>query len=150
MRIVQTLVGIFLIAFIFIGNAGLRVFKHSCEEDGTFTSYILPSEEHCQEKDIEELPTCCQKEVAEVTCCTPENEEDDCCSDEVAIYTVDFDFFQDSDLEIPCIILGEANDIFVFLENRVHITTSSSYCLRPHPDPQSGREILIQHQVFRI
>jgi len=149
-QIVQTLTGIFLIAFILLGNAGLHVFKHSCEEDGTFTSYILPVDDHCQEMETEDLPSCCKKEAMQVSCCAPEKDDDDCCSDEVDIYTVDFDYFQDSDLEIPCFIFEGMEDFFVFLEYPEQTSQSKVYCLRPPPDPPSGREILIQNQVFRI
>ena len=108
MRIVRTVLGIFLIAFILLGNSGLRVFKHSCEQDGTLTSYILPPNDHCQEKEVEELPSCCQKEVTQVSCCDSASmDDDDCCTDEVDIYTVDFDFFQDNDLEIPHFVFEE-------------------------------------------
>lgn len=151
MRIVQTLIGIFLIAFILLGSAGLRVFKHSCEEDGVFTSYILPADDHCQEKELEELPTCCQKEALQVSCCDANvSDKDDCCSDEVDIYTVDFDFFQDNDLTVPHFVFEEVFPVFAELEKK-HISQSKgSDFLRPPPDPLSGREILIKNQVFRI
>lgn len=151
MRIVQTLIGILLVAFILLGSAGLRVFKHSCEEDGIFTSYILPADDHCQEKELEELPPCCQKESVQVSCCDVDvSEEDDCCSDEVDIYTVDFDFFQDNDLNVPHFTFEKILPLFKVLEKQ-HISLSKgSDFLRPPPDPLSGREILIKNQVFRI
>ena len=151
MRIVQIVLGIFLIAFILLGNSGLRVFKHSCEQDGILTSYILPPDDHCQEKEVEELPSCCQKEATQVSCCDSASmDDDDCCTDEVDIYTVDFDFFQDNDLEIPHFVFEENSPVFCLIELQPVNMVEGSMCLRPPPDSPAGKELLILNQVFRI
>lgn len=151
MRIVQSLLGIFLIAFILLGNAGLRVFKHSCEEDGTFTSYIIPADDHCQEVEIEELPSCCKMELVEESCCGPEmSDEDDCCSDEVNIYTVDFNYFQDVDSELLNLAVDLDHILLEYYEVFTSAYDKQKEFLRPPPDPPGGRDILILNQEFRI
>lgn len=138
MRFVHSTIAIFFILFIFLGNAGLRVFKHACEQDGVFTSYIIQVDDHCGEHEAE-LPECCQKE-----------EKKDCCSDEVDIYTVDFDFFQDHDLSFNLIFLPNESHSVVWNEFIATSADKEQFVLRPPPDKKAGREILILHQVFRI
>jgi hypothetical protein len=137
-RFVHTTIAILFVLFIFLGNAGLRVFKHACEQDGIFTSYIIQVEDHCGEHELE-LPECCQKE-----------EKKDCCSDEVDIYPVDFDFFQDYDLAFSLVFLPNESPSFVWEELVASSKDKEQFVLRPPPDAKTGREILIFNQVFRI
>lgn len=138
MRFVHSAIAIFFVLFIFLGNVGLRVFKHACEQDGVFTSYIIQVDDHCGEHEVE-LPECCQKE-----------EKKDCCSDEVAIYPVDFDFFQDYDLSFDLIFLPNEAHTVVWKEFIASPADKEKLVLRPPPDEKTGREILILNQVFRI
>jgi hypothetical protein len=66
---------------LFLGSVGINVFRHTCEEDGTFTSYFVPWNDHCSEKKKETLPPCCQKNIDK---CKGDLKVDnqDCCSDE--------------------------------------------------------------------
>lgn len=70
--------------FLLIGSIGVNVFLHTCEEDGTFVSYFVPTEDHC-ENEHDDLPECCAAD---------ESEDDDCCGDEVKHIKVDLDYFQ--------------------------------------------------------
>lgn len=72
--------------FLLIGSIGVNVFLHTCEEDGTFVSYFVQSEEddHCGSAQVDK-PECCS---------TDESEEDDCCGDEVKHIKVQLDYFQ--------------------------------------------------------
>jgi hypothetical protein len=137
-RFVHTAIAIFFVLFIFLGNAGLRVFKHACEEDGVFTSYIIQVDDHCGEHEVE-LPKCCQKE-----------EKKDCCTDEVDIYPVDFDFFQDHELAFNLVFLPNESPKIIRDEFIAASALKKEFVLRPPPDGKTGREILILNQVFRI
>jgi len=65
----------------------VNVFLHTCEEDGTFVSYFVPSdeEEHCGDAG-EEVVSCCASEQLQT--------DDDCCEDETQLYKIKLDFFQ--------------------------------------------------------
>lgn len=141
MRFVHSAIAIFFVIFIFLGNAGLRVFKHACEEDGIFTSYIIPMEDHCSDHAREDLPVCCQE---------TQKEKDDCCSDEVSIYQVDFDFFQDYELAFNLIFLPNDSPRIVWADHVITSTNREPFMLRPPPKYRIGRELLILNQVFRI
>lgn len=73
--------------FLLIGSIGVNVFLHTCEEDGTFVSYFVPSDEedHC-EKAHQEKPACCASDETQ--------KEDDCCGDEIKLVKVNLDYFQ--------------------------------------------------------
>lgn len=138
MRFVHSAIAILFVLFIFLGNAGLRVFKHACEKDGVFTSYIIQVDDHCGEHEVE-LPVCCQKE-----------EKKDCCSDEVDIYPVDFEFFQDQDVSFNLFYLPNEQPSVVWDEVFASASNIERFVLRPPPDGKNGRDILIFNQVFRI
>ena len=127
-----------IILFVFVGNIGLNVFTHSCEEEGEFHSIIVKVDHDCGEK--ENVPPCCKEE----------SEEKDCCSDEVSFYKVKFDFYQSFDIHIPFFSTLENKQLIVFeapflQEKRI----ASKYPTRPPPKP-SGQEILLLNQNFRI
>lgn len=139
----------FLILFTFIGNIGFSVFTHSCEEDGIFRSYFVQSQNHCdEEKAIEQLPPCCQKE--KLASCNKAEIEKDCCNDAVDVYKINLDYFSDYKVAVPSLICVENVNLFAF-----HFETVELSKYNPehyvHPPPKlSGRDILIRNQVFRI
>ena len=140
MQIVRGIISFIFILFILVGSSGLKVFTHSCEEDGIFTSYLIQLEDHCEDEK-EDLPSCCQTET---------QKEDDCCNDEVEVYKVKFDYFQDVQLDVPFLALQpEAIKINYAAELR-SVTATEQPLLRPPPNSKSGRQLLILHQVFRI
>lgn len=131
----------FLILFIFIGNVGMAVFTHSCEEDGTFTSYFIKTDDHCEEEKHPSLPVCCQKEV---------KKEKDCCNDEVDIFTVKFDYFSSYELSVPPLYFDFKKTTFNFyIEPVISSLNETEHFVHPPPKP-SGIELLIHNQVFRI
>lgn len=73
--------------FLLIGSIGVNVFLHTCEEDGTFVSYFVPSDDddHC-ESAHDDVPACCADDQTE--------KEDDCCGDEIKHFKVNLDYFQ--------------------------------------------------------
>lgn len=139
MQIVRGFILFIFIPFILLGNSGLRVFKHSCEEDGIFTSYIIPADDHCTDHQ-EDLPPCCIQE----------KQKDDCCSDEVEIYKVKFDFFQNEQIDLPYFLIIPEPIYFKCNEINPIQAKRAQAILRPPPDGPSGQEILILNQVFRI
>jgi hypothetical protein len=136
-----------LIVFSFLGNVGLRVFTHSCQEDGIFRSYVIELQDHCEDEKIETLPPCCQKE-RKVEC--GEIAKDDCCNDEVDVYKINLDYFSEYHVEVPYLNSFEK---FVFPDLYLSVTVTDHFKadLYIHPPPKlSGKDILIRNQVFRI
>ena len=134
-----------LILFTFIGNIGLRVFTHSCEEDGVFRSYFVQLQDHCEDKQ-EELPPCCQKEQRSCG----ESITKDCCDDQVDVYRISLDYF--SDYEVSITDLAESN---VYPLSPVHevirLTEPQIVSSKADPPPKpSGREILNLNCIYRI
>ena len=92
--VVNPITRISIIAFVlfaFVGNIGVRVFTHSCSEDGNFRSYFIENQSHCSDDKVEKtLPPCCQKDPK--TDCG-EALKEDCCSDEVDVFKIALDYF---------------------------------------------------------
>ena len=127
---------------LFIGNIGIPVFTHACEEDGIFRSYFINTENHC-ENEQSDLPPCCQ---------TDESEKDDCCHDETDLiqlkldYSVTWNQFHFTDYffqtrEIKAVYSSE------FALTNTVLTTNKGK--DPPPKPW-GKALLIEQQVFRI
>ena len=132
----------FFTLILFIGNIGIPVFTHACEEDGIFRSYFINTENHC-ENEQSDLPPCCQSE---------ENEKDDCCNDETDLiqlkldYSITWNQFHFSDYffqtrEIKAVYSSE------FALAKTVLTTNKGK--DPPPKPW-GKALLIEQQVFRI
>lgn len=136
----KTLILFFLSALLFLGNIGIPVFTHACEEDGVFTSFFINQQNHCQEK-TSNLPPCCQKE-----------KKKDCCHDEKTVLQLDEKYVVTHGLSIPPIhFLYPQNQHFpsyrVFpLSEVVSIQTWDD----PPPILKHGKELLIYHCTFRI
>ena len=133
LRNIALIFGVFL---LFLGNIGVDVYKHICEEDGVEMAYVINTIDHCDEHE-EDLPPCCQEE----------EKEDDCCDDEVAYYQLKFDFFQQLgsiDYVIPQptkIVWGEE---VLTLEDQIIFAGDSD----PPPLERSTR--LSLHQTYLI
>ncbi|TNF49832.1 MAG: hypothetical protein EP305_01775 [Bacteroidetes bacterium] len=130
-----------LMAFVFLGTSGITEFKHTCEEDGVFTSWLIKVEDHCDDH-VEDLPPCCQKE----------EKKDDCCNDEEKVYQLAFDFFNDYHQQIVIQpVYGLTTSFIQFdIEPGVLSKHYSASTLRPPPKWSSGREILNFIQIYRI
>jgi len=137
-----------LILFTFVGNVGMSIFTHSCEEDGVFRSYFVKTHDHCNEqKKVIQAP-CCKKEKN--TECSNEIKEKDCCNDEVDIFKINLDYFSDGQLSIPVFSICQKPISYNFcglFSNAIQYNPENYI----HPPPRlSGKDILIKHQVFRI
>ncbi len=134
---------IFLFTLIlFIGNIGIPVFTHACEEDGIFRSYFINTENHC-ENEQPDLPPCCQ---------TDENEKDDCCNDETDLiqlkldYSVTWNHFQIAEYYFRSTETKAVYSSEIDLSATVLTTNKGK-----DPPPKSwGKALLIEQQVFRI
>jgi hypothetical protein len=139
---VKTFILILLSALLFLGNVGVPVFTHACEEDGVFTSFFIQQENHCQEgKEVSKLPPCCQEE-----------KKNNCCSDEKTIVQLDEKYVVTHGLSIPTFhFLYTDNQYFPSYGVIPHSEVASIQTWDdPPPIQKFGKELLIQHCTFRI
>ena len=142
---IKTLLVSLLILFTFVGNIGMSVFTHSCEEDGVFRSYFVKLDDHCDDHEEEKVPPCCKKEGASSSV-----KKDDCCSDNVAVYQVNFSYFSEYSQQIHLIASTDQTVVeFQFIQALPIRAIELPKIINP-PPVLSGRDILIKHQVFRI
>ncbi|MDG1347580.1 MAG: hypothetical protein P8P77_08175 [Crocinitomicaceae bacterium] len=138
-RIIQIL-SFALAMFTFVGSVGVGVFTHFCHDSGVEQSFIIPQSNMCEDEH-EVFNACCSAEV--------QAEESECCSDQIDFFQVEFENFENSLLFsfVPEKVLDiQSLDLdFTVASNLV---TPSNYA---NPPPlRTGRQILIQHQIFRI
>lgn len=143
----KSIKSIFIISgllLLFVGNVGVNVFKHICQENGVWTSYFVKTADgHCGDKH--------EAKKAIKSCCSSEKEEKkkDCCNDQAEYFKINLDFCNDPSISVPVSssITIPANFIFVVSETK-HDYYTSKYV---NPPPKKlGKDILIQHQVFLI
>lgn len=140
MKRITQILSFALAMFTLAGSVGVGVFTHFCHDDGVEQSYIIPQANMCEDEH-EALDACCSAEV--------HVEESDCCSDLIDFYQVDFENFETSQLFsfTPEKILDIQSLDFDFVVASKEVA-QSNYA---NPPPlRSGRQILIQHQVFII
>ena len=76
--------------------------------------------------------------------------EKDCCTDEVTVFKINLEYYSDSSIAIPTFLIPEGIEKF---EAKVEINTEQLQNVTSFTDPPpkpSGKDILIQHQVFQI
>ncbi len=139
MRIVQTIVLFSLISYVFVGNVGLSVFTHTCEEDGVFRSFFIQLDDHCA-PEHEDLPACC----------VAKKQDKDCCQDEEKIYKVKWDYFHQDHIDLPSFANLEFTTTTFNYLNFVQPVILKTAIVRPPPLLYSSRELLIKKQVFQI
>lgn len=122
--------------FLLIGSIGVNIFLHTCEEDGTFVSYFVPSDEkdHC-EKAHQEKPACCTSDETET--------EDDCCGDEIKLVKVNLDYFQKISAPFIPIYYSPQPVSLVTVELNEEYTTIHTYA-NPPPKKRSVTRSLSQ------
>ncbi len=143
----KSLKSIFIITgllLLFVGNVGVNVFKHICQEDGVWTSYFVKTaDDHCESKhqEAKHVKTCCSVEK--------EQQEKDCCNDQTEFYKIDLDFYNDPSIEIPTCVSVENTFSFEFVLHESQEDYYTKKYVNP-PPKRTGKDILIQHQVFII
>lgn len=133
--------GLFL---LFVGNVGVNVFKHICEEDGVWTSFFVKTvENHCDSEDdfTNHVKSCCPSEK--------EKEDNDCCKDQTEFFKINLDFYNDPSIVIPATLAVVNTFSFDFILNETQKDYYTSKYVNP-PPKKAGKDILIQHQVFLI
>jgi len=130
-----------MIAFTLLGNVGIKVFTHSCEEEGTFISFVAPIEDHCKEGKSKELPSCCKK-AKEI--------RKDCCSDEEKIVKLSFDFHEVYDIALPYFNFSSEPIISWVKQEGIQVVEQENVSLFKPPTKAHGRSLLIYNQVFLI
>ncbi len=148
--VVNPITRISIIAFVlfaFVGNIGIRVFTHSCSEDGNFRSYFIENQSHCSDDKLEKtLPTCCQKALK--TDCA-EVLKEDCCSDEVDVFKIALDYF--SWEKISPQIAELQYDHFFFTAKNEFIPTLDAQTIFYDPPPKpAGTQLLHYICTYRI
>lgn len=133
----------FLISIVFIGTIGIRVFTHSCEEDGVFKTYFVQTNNHCEDKK-KELPPCCKKEKEE-------KDKKDCCNDETEVFKLKVDYVSFwNDFSFQSFVIPE-NRSFSFEKNVVPFEKQTLQSSNSDPPPKlCGRKILLKKQVLII
>jgi len=132
---------IVFVLFVFVGNIGIRVFTHSCSEDGIFRSYFVENQSHCNDEKIEKpLPLCCQKAIK--TDCDVTLKED-CCTDEVDVFKISFDYF--SWEKITPQIVEWQNDHFFFTAKNEFIPTLDAQTIFYDPPPKPAGTLLLHY-----
>lgn len=137
---------ILFVLFVFVGNIGIGVFTHTCKEEGKFTSFYLNLNEHCEDEAVE-LPPCCRKAYVPQPISSI---SEDCCSDDLKLFKIKLDY-KSSNKAIKLFTIPEvhATTELIHLSDLVLLELQLSN--HTHPPPiRCGRDILVQHQVFRI
>ncbi len=128
-----------LAIFTFVGSIGVGVFTHFCHEDGIEQSFLLPIN-HCSDQ-IAEVQTCCAHEE--------KVQESDCCSDQMDLIQLDFEQHESSSIFSFSPEITQNHFEFNKTEDDlIQDITPVSYA-NPPPN-RSGRQILIENQVYRI
>ena len=131
----------FLLSIVFIGTVGVRVFTHSCKEDGVFKTYFVQVNNHCEDKKVE-LPPCCQKE---------KEKKKDCCHDETEVFMLKVDYLSFwGGFSFDLITIPEAEKFF-FFEQIVPADQEILQASNSDPPPKlNGRQILLKKRVLLI
>lgn len=140
MKRIAQILSLTLAMFTFAGSVGVGVFTHFCHDDGVEQSFIIPQASACEDKH-EEIETCCAHEAEAL--------ESDCCSDEINFFQVDFDQYESS--EAFSFIPVEFIEVQPFVLKMEIASSEVDFSNYANPPPiRTGRQILIEHQVFRI
>jgi hypothetical protein len=142
---VHTLRNILFLAltlFTFVGSIGVGVYSHFCSKDGVEQSYFVRQAHHCDEEEIV-LPSCCKQGDSEVQL------KNDCCSDQVQLVQIELDYFQQISHFTFSPFLGPV-PLYDGLVGTNNLELLSKCNFANPPPKRSGRDIIIQNQVFLL
>jgi hypothetical protein len=130
----------FLTVILFFGNVGVALYTHVCEEEGTFTTFFVPDNSHCEKK-FSELPECCQKK-----------QKKDCCHNETKIFKLQSNYLTSFlKFSFDSQLLAVEKHFFEINFNPTFNNEKTLAFSGTDPPPLLyGRKILIRNQVFRI
>jgi hypothetical protein len=137
--------GIFIFFFatlLFVGNIGIPVFTHACEEDGVFQSFFINTTNHCEEE-VSNLPPCCTDE---------QSEKDDCCHDETSVIQLKIDYSLSwNSFSLACFYAPLEAIIPVYTSDELLFQEPLNTNKGNDPPPKLwGKSLLIQHQTFQL
>lgn len=149
MKTLRCIAILHFILLLFLGNVGVRVFTHSCKEDGTFKSYFVELNNHCDDEGKASLPPCCQRKFDGQPI---QQLKEDCCESDVNVFKIKNSFNHQKNIfentsesslaSLASILTGPRFQ-------RFELNTLKNN-LRPPPLVRRGKDVLILHQVFRI
>lgn len=152
-----------LTVFSFV-NVGMAIYTHSCEINGTETSFFLAKEDPCKEVHVAKTPPCCsnkkiEKKKQEDTACHKQKKEDtsyvdkSCCSTKADYITLNIDTNVEKTtidvILLPDVILSSVyhtTDFIRALPSEVHLFLGDS----SPPPLYQGRDLQSIHQVYII
>lgn len=136
MHMVKSIILSFAILLLFVGNVGVDVFKHICEEDGVSVAYVVNTIDHCKDH-RKDVPPCCEEE-----------EQKDCCDDEVDYFQMKLDFFQQHQLlyfvSVPDFQDIKAVFVSEIMDSEVRYFSNTD----PPPLPLSKRLSIVQSYII--
>ncbi len=138
-----------LITLIFVGSVGVSVFAHFCSIDGTDYSYFLKSEEKCAPKTVElkqESSCCHEKETDSKIVFKTEK----CCKEEVSYYKLNTENYSKIIKLKEHVKYYKAFSYFSELFPTIFSKEEQIAQIESSPPTKSGKEIIIENQVFRI
>ena len=137
---------LFFATVIFTGTVGVNVFAHYCKIDGVDYSFLAPNDDHCVNE--ETLDSCCMAKVDLVE--SDLHMQDDCCSDEVNSFKISSEIFQKEYNENQIVISSHFSPMLIPVIAIQDYETDLHYFNLRQPIPKSGRDLLIQNQIFRL
>lgn len=146
MKFFRQILVVFFATVIFFGTVGVNVFAHYCKIDGVDYSFIVQKDDHCSKEQAED--SCClikmevEKDVKQL--------DEDCCSDEVTSFKIASEIFQKEIGTSGVIAVATFKPFEVFSVTAKDYQPNFHYFNFRQPIPKSGRDLLIQNQVFSI
>lgn len=133
---------------IFTGTIGINKFVHFCLVDGVDYSYVIPQEHVCKPVEIEK--SCCHSETTDADDHHDETADDHCCKEDVRSFKIASDFIQKTPSPLDWTLIAPTTAAFFWSYTIPTKSNKPLFGFISRPPPKSGREILIDHQVFRI
>lgn len=138
-----------LVIVSFIGTIGVNVFQHSCSEDGVYTAYFINTNAHCEPLEPS-TESCCEKE-RKIPSPSKQAISDNCCTDEVSYFKASLDYFSSYKIQVHALNTFVIPVVYYWNESFIlPIQQASLQYEDPPPLLKSGREILLNKQVFRL
>jgi hypothetical protein len=137
---------LFFASVIFFGTVGVNVFAHYCKIDGVDYSFIVPKDDHCFKEAAEE--SCCLSKVEIST--DEEQLNENCCSDEMTSFKIASEIFQKEINAHQFIAVSASVPLLVYAVVVKDFAPDFDYFNFRQPIPKSGRDLLIQNQIFTI
>lgn len=146
MKFFRQILILFFASVIFFGTVGVNVFVHYCKIDGVDYSFIVPKDDHCNKE--EAVESCCviKKEVSK----SEEQLNEDCCSDQVTSFKIASEIFQKELNPNQFVSVSVFKPIIVFAVLTSSFEPDFQYFNFRQPIPKSGKDLLIQNQIFTI